>query len=184
MRNSEPAPAIYPDDYTGPMGRDTEGYLVVRHSDMDVRVTECCGATATGGEDGITCRRCQHLIDVQIAAEPAPPYTRDGQVTFTGPAARGWEPVPWPVANAIAKLEEVRDHYGDNDPVKQKTVQLSMDYAIEVVKAINIHRPPQPPDPAKVARQGVRQFCRNLADAFEALAESMRDIADGRTDPE
>jgi hypothetical protein len=76
----------------GLQGRDADGYLVYLNRDeMDVRVTECCRATAKGLEDGIGCRSCYQLIDEAIGGQPVPPYILDdGRVTFTGPVARGW----------------------------------------------------------------------------------------------
>ena len=86
---------------------------------------------------------------------------------------------PWPIANAIACLKETRDRKS-GDPERDKTVELAMEYAIEVVKGINSMREPQPPDPAEEARRAVRQFARELGDAFRNLGEAFDDIADGR----
>ena len=53
---------------------------------------------------------------------------------------------PWPIANAIASLEEVCDREdGSSDPQRSETIRLAMNYAIEVVKGINTIREPQPP---------------------------------------
>ena len=87
---------------------------------------------------------------------------------------------PWPIANAIASLEEVCDREdGSSDPQRSETIRLAMNYAIEVVKGINTIREPQPPDPAEEARRAVRAFCRELGDALENLGRAMSDIADG-----
>ena len=86
---------------------------------------------------------------------------------------------PWPIANAIACLEETRDRKS-GDLERDKTVELAMEYAIEVVKGINSLREPQPPDPAEEARRAVRQFARELGDAFRNLGDAFDDIADGR----
>ena len=90
---------------------------------------------------------------------------------------------PWPIANAIASLEEVRDREaGSNaDPGRAETIRLAMNYAIEVVRSINELRPPQPPDPAEEARRAVRAFCRDLGDALENLGRAMSDIAEEAT---
>jgi hypothetical protein len=72
-------------------GRDAEGYLVYLNRDaLDVRVSECCRASAKGAEWGIVCRRCYGDVDEAIGGQPVPPYTLDGRVTFAGPKARGW----------------------------------------------------------------------------------------------
>jgi hypothetical protein len=90
------------------------------------------------------------------------------------------ETEPWPIANAIAALEEARDREGaGSDPQRSETIRLAMDYAIEVVKGINTIREPQPPDPAGEARRAVRAFCGELGDALENFGRAMRDIADG-----
>ena len=86
---------------------------------------------------------------------------------------------PWPIANAIAALKDVRDRERSRDDEHAETVRHAMDYAIEVVKGINTIREPQPPDPADVARKAVRQFCREMADAMQNLGSAMHDIADG-----
>lgn len=88
------------------------------------------------------------------------------------------ESEPWPIANAIACLKEVRDREAGDDE-RAETVRLSMEYAIEVVKGINSKREPQPPDPAEEARRAVRRFCGDLALAFEGLARGFESIADG-----
>jgi hypothetical protein len=67
----------------GLLGRDAEGFLVFHNSDdEDVRVSECCHATAKGcgpyaeGEEGyVGCRRCKTQIDGSIALLPVKPYT-------------------------------------------------------------------------------------------------------------
>ncbi len=79
------------------MGRDNEGYRVMRVTDsgyvMDVRVTECCGADAKGSVDsptGVICRHCHASIDVAMGGPPNPPYQRgDGTVTATH--RMGWD---------------------------------------------------------------------------------------------
>ena len=88
------------------------------------------------------------------------------------------EPEPWPIANAIGCLKEVRDRKS-GDEERDRTVELAMEYAIEVVRSINRLREPQPPDPAEEARRAVRAFCGELGDAFDNLGRAMRDIADG-----
>lgn len=88
------------------------------------------------------------------------------------------ETEPWPIANAIACLKEVRDREAGDD-AHAETVRLSMEYAIEVVKGINSMREPQPPDPAEEARRAVRRFCGDLALAFEGLARGFEDVANG-----
>lgn len=85
---------------------------------------------------------------------------------------------PWPIANAIACLKEVRDRERD-DSERAETVRLAMDYAIETVRSINRLKPPQPPDPAEEARKAVRAFCRDLGEAFRSLADGFDRIADG-----
>jgi hypothetical protein len=85
---------------------------------------------------------------------------------------------PWPIANAVACLKEVRDREAGDDE-RAEAVRLSMEYAIEVVKGINSMREPQPPDPAEEARRAVRQFCGDLAMAFENLARGFEMIANG-----
>ena len=87
-------------------------------------------------------------------------------------------PEPWPIANAIGCLKEVRDRKS-GDEERDRTVELAMEYAIEVVRSINKLREPQPPDPAEEARRAVRTFCGELGDAFDNLGRAMRDIADG-----
>jgi hypothetical protein len=84
----------------------------------------------------------------------------------------------WPIANAIACLKEVRDRENDGSE-RAETVRLSMEYAIEVVRGINSIREPQPPDPAEETRRAVREFCRELAQAFGNLGSAFEDIADG-----
>jgi hypothetical protein len=74
------------------MGRDAQGYLVARNDVMDVRLTECCHATAKGTDDGIACRNCYRLIDPLIGGMPVAPYTLDGAVTAT--EVYGWD--GWP----------------------------------------------------------------------------------------
>lgn len=44
-------------------GRDREDYRVSWYDDGPVRVTECCGASATGTEYGIACRSCYGECD-------------------------------------------------------------------------------------------------------------------------
>lgn len=88
------------------------------------------------------------------------------------------QPEPWPIANAIACLKEVRDREQDGSE-RAETIRLAMEYAIETVKGINKLRPPQPPDPAEEAAKAVRMFCRDLAMAFASLADSFERIADG-----
>jgi hypothetical protein len=85
---------------------------------------------------------------------------------------------PWPIANAIACLKEVRDRESSDD-ARGEAVRLSMEYAIEVVKGINSMREPQSPDPAQEAQRAVRKFCGDLAMAFEGLARGFEDIASG-----
>jgi hypothetical protein len=99
----------------------------------------------------------------------------------SAPAEPGVKNEPWPIANAIACLEEVRDREsGSNaDPARAETVRLTIDYAIEVVKALNTMREPQPPDPAEEARKAVRKFAGELGQAIENLGLAMQDIADG-----
>ena len=90
-------------------------------------------------------------------------------------------PEPWPIANAIAALEEACDRENPaEDPQRAETIRLAMDYAIEVVRGINQIREPQPPDPAGEARRAVRQFARAVGDAFRDLGAAFDDIADGR----
>lgn len=88
------------------------------------------------------------------------------------------EPEKWPIRNALACLRETRDREKGDDE-RSRAVQLSMEYAIEVVKGINSLREPQPPDPAEEARRAVRTFCGELGDAFENFGRAMHDIADG-----
>lgn len=88
------------------------------------------------------------------------------------------KPEPWPIANALGCLRETRDREKGDDE-RSLAVQLSMEYAIEVVKGINSLREPQPPDPAEMARKAVRAFAGDIADALDNLASRMRDIADG-----
>jgi len=88
------------------------------------------------------------------------------------------KPEPWPIANAIGCLKEVRDRETDGSE-RAETVRLAMDYAIEVVRSINALREPQPPDPAEEARRAVRKFCGELGNALENLGCAMNDIADG-----
>jgi hypothetical protein len=91
------------------------------------------------------------------------------------------EPEPWPIANAIAALEEMRDRDdGREDAQRRETIRLAMDYAISVVRGISELREPQPPDPAGEARRAVRAFCGELGDALENLGRAMNDIADAR----
>lgn len=88
---------------------------------------------------------------------------------------------PWPISNAIACLKDVRDREAGpgGDPDRAETIRLAMDYAIETVRGINKMRAPQAPDPAAEARRAVRQFCRDLGDAFTSLGTAFDDIACG-----
>lgn len=99
-------------------------------------------------------------------------------MTSTDNTAATEAPEPWPIANAIAALKEVRDRKS-GDEVHDNTVELAMNYAISVVQSINKLREPQPPDPAGEARRAVRTFCGELGDALENLGRAMNDIADG-----
>jgi hypothetical protein len=90
------------------------------------------------------------------------------------------EAEPWPIANAIAALEEARDRESHTDVTgRAETIRLAMNYAIEVVRGINQIREPQPPDPAEEARRAVRQFAREVGNALENFGRAMHDIADG-----
>jgi hypothetical protein len=89
---------------------------------------------------------------------------------------------PWPIKNAIACLKEVRERESDQTE-HGKTVQASMNYAIEVVKGINSMKEPEPPDPQLIAKMAVREFCRGLADQFELLGQRFAAIADGDGEP-
>jgi hypothetical protein len=63
------------------LGRDAEGYPVGRGEGMDFRLTECCRATAKGGEHSVICRKCYAPIASSFGGPPVTPYTRDGMVT-------------------------------------------------------------------------------------------------------
>lgn len=98
------------------------------------------------------------------------------------------EAEPWPIANAIAGLKELRDraeahsHSDDVDPAeagKQVVIVKAMDYAIEVVKSINRLRPPVPPSPEDMAEKAVREFCKELGCLFKNLGGAFGDIASG-----
>jgi hypothetical protein len=86
---------------------------------------------------------------------------------------------PWAIRNALAKLEEARDRYTRTEPEREKTIRLAMEYAIQVVKGINLIPEPVPPDPKAEADRAVRRFCDELGYAFENLGHAFHEIADG-----
>lgn len=98
---------MMPEDYVGPMGRDAENYLVWRNRDgMDVRVTECCQASAKGLEDSVGCRRCYRLVDPAIGGPPVPPYIGEGGHITSG-TLLGWDLWP-PGAGPAARYARPR----------------------------------------------------------------------------
>jgi len=88
------------------------------------------------------------------------------------------QPEPWPIANAIAALEDVRNREGGSSD-REAAVRASMEYAIAVVRSINTLKEPQPPDPAEEARRAVQEFCQQLGIAFDGLAQAFYGIAAG-----
>lgn len=80
---------------------------------------------------------------------------------------------PWAIRNALAKLEESRDR------ADGKSDRLAMEYAIQVVKGINLIPEPVPPDPEREADRAIRGFCDELGYAFENLGRAFHEIADG-----
>jgi hypothetical protein len=85
---------------------------------------------------------------------------------------------PWAIRNALAKLEEERDRTG-GEPERRNTIRLAMEYAIQVVKGINLIPEPVPPDPEREADRAIRGFCDELGYAFENLGHAFHEIADG-----
>jgi hypothetical protein len=80
-----------PDDHVGPMGRDAEGYLVYRNRDgMDIRLTECCHASAKGLDDCVGCRNCYGEVDPAIGGQPVAPYVGEGGFV-TSTKVLGWD---------------------------------------------------------------------------------------------
>jgi hypothetical protein len=94
---------------------------------------------------------------------------------------------PWPIANAIACLKEVRDREGKVRPgeegdekaqVHAETLRLGMDYAIEVVRSINSLNPPVEPSQEEILQRAMRGLCKELGTAFENFGLALKDFAE------
>jgi hypothetical protein len=86
---------------------------------------------------------------------------------------------PWPIANALACLRETRDRDSrSDDPARNETIKLAMNYAIEVVKGINSIRDPRM-SASLAADRAVREFARNVGRALQDLGQRFEDIGNG-----
>lgn len=106
-RDAEMVARGFPPNTMEYLGRDADGYLVVRNTDhlgngrppfiMDYRLTECHRASAKGSMAGdypaTVCRSCYAEIDEAIGGMPSAPYHgHDGTITAT--EVIGWGTFP------------------------------------------------------------------------------------------
>jgi hypothetical protein len=87
------------------LGRDAAGYIVARTIDgphvLDIRLTECCLASAKGMSNFVGCRACYRPVDSAIGGMPEAPY-RDHE-GLTSAQVAGWDGPTEAEAAAIAK---------------------------------------------------------------------------------
>ncbi len=116
------------------------------------------------------------MTDSQEEATQLPSERADWPRPRSGPHRD--QPPQWPIRNALACIKEVRDRERGDDP-RSDTIALCMDYAREVILAINSLREPQPPSPAQEADRAVREFCRGLSQTLGQFGYALEAIAEG-----
>lgn len=94
---------------------------------------------------------------------------------------------PWPIRNAIACLEEVRDREqtrldAGQDDDRAQTIVLAMEYAIETVKGINTMRQPAPPPLKAELRRTARLLAYGMAEALSMASDRLAQWGYGYSD--